>query len=276
MEKTCWLKPENAHLRSAGYRNQNESGNSAVDQDGNGKNIEILLCAMTFPTDPKILNDPNVWIADTAASVHMTPHKHGLTKLQSSDTNSIIMGNGMIEDSTEVGTLPGVLCDQYGNELERLAIENVSYLPTANFNLFSITQMTAKGWILGGNDKCIWIEKGQRKVVFDMMIPTPRGVIHAMYFNRGTEVSGTATDKTTMTIQQAHERVGHPSKDATRKTAKELNWTITRGTMKPCEGCAAAKAKQKNVPKTSTMLPSNTTKDKSRIYLDIATGSEAS
>jgi hypothetical protein len=50
-----------------------------------------------------------------------------------------------------------------------------------------------------------------------------------------------------------------------------LNWTVTPGTLQPCEACAAAKAKQKNVPKRSSMNPANTRKAKSRIYLDIAT-----
>jgi hypothetical protein len=55
------------------------------------------------------------------------------------------------------------------------------------------------------------------------------------------------------------------------ETAKALNWILTKGTLKPCDACAAAKAKQKNVPKTSSMAPSNTKKDESRIYLDIGT-----
>jgi hypothetical protein len=30
--------------------------------------IEFLLNAMTFPNDPQLLNDPNVWIADMGAT----------------------------------------------------------------------------------------------------------------------------------------------------------------------------------------------------------------
>ena len=37
------------------------------------------------------------------------------------------------------------------------------------------------------------------------------------------------------------------SEDNTRKVAKELGWTIVRGTMKTCESCAKGKAKQKRV-----------------------------
>jgi hypothetical protein len=41
------------------------------------------------------------------------------------------------------------------------------------------------------------------------------------------------------------------------------------GSWKPCEACAAGKAKQKNVPKESEHKPAD--KDANRIFLDIAT-----
>jgi hypothetical protein len=118
------------------------------------------------------LLDPNVWIADTAASVHMTAHKQGMTNLRPASSEKITMGNGVSETTSEIGTLPGTVCDQYGNELNKVAIEEVPYLPNGTFNLFSLTQMTAKGWTLGGDKNAIWIEKGRNKVIFDMMIPT--------------------------------------------------------------------------------------------------------
>ena len=53
---------------------------------------------------------------------------------------TITMGNGNSESATVIGTLPGTVCDQYGNELNKVAIENVSYLPNETINLFSLTQ----------------------------------------------------------------------------------------------------------------------------------------
>jgi hypothetical protein len=261
-------------LRPSGYRVPTESGNSAVGRKGTGNKIEYLLCALTFPiNDSKLLLDPNIWIADTAASVHMTAHQQGLINICTATNDTTIrMGNGNSESATVTGTLPGTVCDQYGNELNNVANENVSYLPNGPFNLFSLTQMILKGWVMGNNKTSIWIEKGRNKVTFDLMIPTAKGMMFAMYFARETEIAGATIDKDpTMTIEQAHVRLGHSSEDATRKTAKALNWILTKGTLKPCDACAAAKAKQKNVPKTRSMAPSNTKKDESRIYLDIAT-----
>jgi hypothetical protein len=52
-----------------------------------------------------------------------------------------------------------------------------------------------------------------------------------------------------MSINRAHQLLGHKSEANTRLTAKALGLTISRGSMEVCEACALAKAKQKGVPK---------------------------
>jgi hypothetical protein len=59
--------------------------------------------------------------------------------------------------------------------------------------------------------------------VFDIAIPTPKGVIYALYLERGSEIAGaTADGKIKMTVKQAHDKLGHCSEDTTRKMAKAL------------------------------------------------------
>jgi UDP:flavonoid glycosyltransferase YjiC (YdhE family) len=55
--------------------------------------------------------------------------------------------------------------------------------------------------------------------------------------------------KSLETVEQAHVGIGHPSEEATQKTAEALNWILTKETLKPCKACAATKTKQKNIPK---------------------------
>jgi hypothetical protein len=53
---------------------------------------------MSFPTDQQILNDPNVWIGDTGATVHMTPHKNGIANVRKGSKNdAVTMGNEQVE-----------------------------------------------------------------------------------------------------------------------------------------------------------------------------------
>jgi hypothetical protein len=100
---------------------------------------------------------------------------------------TIAIVNGDIEATEEIGTLSGTIYDQFGNESNKMVIEEVSYLPNGTFNLFSLTQMTSKGWIMGGNNKSIWIEKVRNKIVFDWMIPMTKGMLFAMNFTRDTK-----------------------------------------------------------------------------------------
>jgi hypothetical protein len=61
--------------------------------------------------------------------------------------------------------------------------------------------------------------------------------------------AGKVRKEVKMGIERAHSLLGHINEDATRRTAHQLGWTLTRGSSKPCEHCAQAKAKQKNVNK---------------------------
>ncbi len=62
--------------------------------------------------------------------------------------------------------------------------------------------------------------------------------------------------------------MGHSNEDTTRKTAVALNMQITRGSLKMCEPCAVAKARQMNV--NSKIEGSKAEKFNGRVYHDIA------
>jgi hypothetical protein len=71
-----------------------------------------------------------------------------------------------------------------------------------------------------------------------------------------------------MNIEQAHAILGHSSEDITCKTAVALNIQITRGSLKTCEPCAIAKAKQMNVNSESEGAKAETFNG--RVFHDIA------
>jgi hypothetical protein len=229
----------------------------------------MASAGLTFPTDQAFLSDPNVWIGDTAATVHTTPHFQGaINKRDATTEDSITVGNGNTESASKIADVPGVMCDKCGNELSHGTMKNVTLLPTGKFNLFSISKMLTLGWTMGGDKTAIWITKGSMKIVFDIIIPTPKGALYVMCMKR-TGGNKNEMANAAMTIVAAHDRHGHGSEDATRATAKALGQELTRGTLDPCEHCAAGKAKQKNVPKDSEHIPS--AEANGRIYLDVAT-----
>jgi hypothetical protein len=197
---------------------------------------------------------------------------HSLKKVTGDD--SITMGNGIAKKAALIGELTGTICDKNGDEVTTTTMSDVVYLPTGQFNLFSLTKMTTnQGLILGGVDKGIWLTKGDQKLLFDIAIRTPKGMLFAKYIKReiGKEMAQAMVDEKSIPIELAHDRLGHPHEDMTRKMAKELlGWTLSCGSLKPCDGCTAGKAKQKNVPKESSHVVA-TEPNKARVFLDIAT-----
>jgi hypothetical protein len=116
MSKDCWLKEENKDKRPKGWKPPKATGTEQATPDGGGK---YLLNALSFPNDPLLLTDPNVWIADTAAT--------GVQNLSTAkDDNTITMGNKQIEKKTEFGDIPVGVCDKEGNDVIRTVMKNVA------------------------------------------------------------------------------------------------------------------------------------------------------
>ena len=116
--------------------------------------------------------------------------------------------------------------------------------------------------------------KGNTKLVFDIKIGSPQGMLLAARLNRtATEVGGAAgmtrvQPIKTLSINKAHQVLGHVSEEATHLTAKALGWHITIGKTIVCECCAIGKAKQKRVKIDKPKEKSNEVNG--RIYLDLS------
>jgi hypothetical protein len=230
----------------------------------------LLVSKLCFPANVDLLNDPNVWIADTGATVHSTPSDIAFEEAKkATPSDTVTMGNGGQVGAQQVAKLPGMVCDLNGQEVGAATLEDVVHVPGAQYNLFSLSKMIRNhGWVLGGDDKAIWIQKGDDQVRFDIVIPTPKGALYCMYFKRGREMAMTATSpETKMNVMKVHGLLGHCNEDMTRATAKSMGWVLT-GTWSQCEACAAGKAKQKNLPKCDHTPAA---KGANRIFLDLST-----
>ena len=283
----CWEREDNRDRRPPGFvpvseratadatRSGREQGLVSVDK-GRVMESEVLLYGqgLTFPRKPQLLNDPNLWIADSGASVHSTPFCHGLTNLKTpGDGAGITMGNGETEMVTAIGDIRGAWCNKHGVETCRVNLTDVTVLPGGKYNLFSLGTMMKKGWQMSGDDQGITISKGGVQLAFDIIIPTPKGILYAMYLKRGgtgtAEVAGVGTEQVSMSYRKAHEVLGHMSSELVRKTAHVLGWRLTTKIEAVCEACTVGKAKQKNVPKSSTHQVAGNAGE--RIFLDVST-----
>jgi hypothetical protein len=201
----------------------------SVDSDNNC--VECMLCGMTFPNTQELLIDPNIWIADTAATVHMTPHEMGCTNARkASKVNNITMGNnGSNEKAKKIVDIPCTACDKHGNQITEVRMKDVTTIPGGKFSLFSVSKMIKEGWeLVGGSKTAIWLVRNKMKVVFDVVIPTPKGVLFASYLKQRDDIGGAVQDTSVkMSLVQAHDKLGHMSEDTTRKAAKQLGWHMS-------------------------------------------------
>ena len=274
-EKSCWNKPGNdkPNWLKEKEAKRNEMGAAGIQEQV--KQLEIVLCTLTFPKTMTLLEDPDVWIADSAATVDSTPCSHGIKNItQPEESEAITMGNGDAEGPSMIGNISGTICDQFGNERQQVCIKRVRVLPNGKYNLFSITKRIANGWTLGGDKDSMWLSKGNEKVVFDIKIPTKEGMVYALYFRRNEaldhEVTAmSAKSEKIIPTSKAHGLLGHSNEYETRKTAKALGWNLSRGEFGVCIGCMEAKAKQKNI--TTNVDAMKAERPNKLVHLDIAT-----
>jgi hypothetical protein len=224
------------------------------NQEQKKKGVEYILPgvdqSMTFCNHTKMLMDPNLWIGDTGATIHSTPYDIGGINLRPAGRmDGITVGNGDFVSAQKIVDIVSTVVTNKGVEKETVQMTDVAVHPKSAFNLFSITKMMKQGWKVGNDHpNNMWLAKDGNKLVFDIVIPTNKGMMLCIYLKRHSELGLAVTDEgTKMSIIQAHVKLGHFSEAITRKTAKQLKWTITRGGMEPCEACAKGKARQKNV-----------------------------
>ena len=150
-----------------------------------GNKVEYVLCTMDmcFPMSAEFLNDPNVWIADTAATVHLTLHSEGLKNPKEASMSDLVtMGNGADIGAKMIMQSPGMICDKHRNKLKTVVLNDVTHLPQAKYNLFSLSRMVRnEGWRLSGDKEAIWIKKDGQQLCFNIMIPTLKHALAVLY-----------------------------------------------------------------------------------------------
>ena len=172
---------------------------------------------MVISTKLEMLRDPNIWIADTGASLHTTPHAAGIKdKCRMQEETTIHTANGKVP-TTKTGLLKGKIYDKNGNNKQTAIMTGVHVMPGGSFNLFSLTKIHQAGWTLKGK-KEISISNGSKTITFDLVFPTKQGAIYAVYFKWDSEsevANANILQVIKMSVQQAHDQLGHSSKAST-------------------------------------------------------------
>lgn len=89
--------------------------------------VEIVLAVMKFPNSMKMLSDQHIWVGDTAASVHTSPHDNGMipeTKSRTSET--ITVGKVDSEKMVKYRSVSRTVCHKHGCMVGRAKLQHVT------------------------------------------------------------------------------------------------------------------------------------------------------
>jgi hypothetical protein len=130
------------------------------------------------------INDPNVWIGDTGATMHNTAYIECSTNHRNATASDHIVG--VTGPPAEAKWIVDIQC-QVVNEgaVKYIKLKDVAYVPDSQYNLFSLTKLMTNGWnLVGDRDVGIIMSKGGVKLHFDKTVHTPKGVLYVAVLQR--------------------------------------------------------------------------------------------
>jgi hypothetical protein len=145
---------------------------------------EYLLRSM----DNNPLNNPEIWIANTAAPVHMTSYTNYLENVRVVEPESITTGNGSAKIINKIADVVGTINNN--GTVVKIRITDVTILNNGHFNSFSISQELKNEWKLEGNKDKIFILMDKCQIKFDIKIKTTKGVLFATKIKGNAEFCG--------------------------------------------------------------------------------------
>ena len=183
--------------------------------------------------------------------------------------SSVKIGNGKTLSATKIGKKRMTVIQKDGTTTD-VILPECKYVPELFTNLFSITKALKIGWQISNHGLSeMKLSKVQLMVVFVHIIKTEFGQILAVEMVPCIDNANLLLDQgKSIGVNLFHNIIGHASEETTKHTASYYGLRLT-GTMTKCEHCALAKARQKNVSKTSD--PENkATSVGERLYIDIS------
>ena len=218
----------------------------------------------------------NIFIGDSAATSHMTSNKMGVYDLVSIK-GSVMIGNGKSISCTHKGKLD-VICKHKDGSIARETWD-VKLIPELNHDLFSFTKAVKDGWQMNGR----WKEGGpmielfkttRASMKFDRMIPSGSSWLMGIRVQRVFDQAHAAMEPgKTILIGKFHQITGHTGEHLLKPTANYMKLKLI-GRLPPCEVCAQAKIRQRNIPKKKMKkLPS---RPGYRVFMDICSFKQVS
>jgi len=131
-------------------------GASVVDKDKSDGGFQMLFwCGIKVPQQAKLLQSPNVWIADTGATMHSSPYKQGMENIWSHHSwcyhnRKWQRWKGRYDWWSQVDNVQWALCSVGTGIIRDVAhyLLSVICLQGGHCNLFSVTKLLKDAGLL--------------------------------------------------------------------------------------------------------------------------------
>ena len=155
------------------------------------------------------------WIIDSGASAHMCNNKTLFTKIDSTKTSSVTVGDGRGLRCAGVGEV--MLCLEVpGGKTQRTAVRDVLYVPGLAFNLFSVPMANQKGC-------AVVFENGKSEVMREGRVMATGSRSGSLYYLdcKSTPEAHVTTGEKESKEDLWHQRYGHLSETSLKKLVNE-------------------------------------------------------
>lgn len=180
----------------------------------------------------------NAWLADSAASKHMTFHKDWFSVFRSTDSSSSVVqiGDNSFVQAEGIGSVE-VLALVNG-QWEPRTLENTLYVPKLKKNLFSVGAATSEQYKITFDDSKIEV---RNQKVIATGIKMANQCYKMLFKERGVDQANATTEES---VRLWHERLGHPGVNVFKEMASQgLIPGLKRSNIDKffCESCQSGK-----------------------------------
>ena len=257
---TCFKCKKKGHYQSqCPYNKSDGTKTSSVNT------IEKDTVLMTMCSKASVSKE--IWIADSAASTHITNDDVGLYDVKSVK-EAVRIGDGKEVYATKCGKLRLHTEDEIGHKTF-IVLEHVQYIPNFSVKLFSLTAAMSKGCTISNEGRMIIVQKNDTILKFNEEIKTANGFVCGIRLSLPNDKDmtlATIPTKASKDINTLHKQLGHISEQSVKDTAKFYEWEL-KNKFEDCTNCALGKSRQKNINKEP--VPRSTTSGE-RLFLDIS------
>ena len=176
-----------------------------------------------------VASDECIWIIDSGASFHVTPHEEFFSSYQKGDFGMVKMGNHVTSKIVGIGEV--TLVSENGN---KLVLKEVRHVPDMRLNLISVSKLDEAGMI---NQ----FGAGRWKLSRGSMIIARCKKEGSLYTMQGKICKGETNVAQDATKDLWHKRLGHISEKGLEILANDHLPNIKGQPLESCEDCLAGK-----------------------------------